>query len=130
MMTKLLRKKFFVRNTFALSTSSDVFIKDENAFEAKKNPKNENMIAIINNVDSIYSPAYIIIIITMIYSFRFFLHVYAFDVLTKVIAEKGGIDRINKITKGALTCADSEVIYINMKITDYNADTYYMYRQG
>ncbi len=48
----------------------------------------------------------------------------------RIIAEKGGIDRINNIAKGELTCADSELIYRNMRILDYNADAYYMYRQG
>lgn len=49
------------------------------------------------------------------------------DVLAKVIAKKGGIDRINNIAKGELTRADSEVIYRNMRILDYDADDYYMY---
>ncbi|GFO96280.1 hypothetical protein ig2599ANME_0469 [groundwater metagenome] len=50
------------------------------------------------------------------------------DALENIIAEKGGIDRINNIAKGELTCADSESIYINMLILDYNADIDNLYR--
>ncbi len=52
------------------------------------------------------------------------------DVLANIIAEKGGIDRINSIAKGELTFADSEAFYINMKISENNEDTGHMHRQG
>ncbi len=50
------------------------------------------------------------------------------ELLAGIIAEKGGIDKINSIAKGELTCADSETFYINMAILDYNADIDYLYR--
>ncbi|MFZ2411165.1 MAG: hypothetical protein WAW23_06315 [Candidatus Methanoperedens sp.] len=64
---------------------------------------------------------------TMIYSFRFFFCTVCPDVLAKIIAEKCRINRINSIAKGELTCADSELIYRNMKILDYNAYAHNMY---
>jgi hypothetical protein len=50
--------------------------------------------------------------------------------LAKIIAEKGGLDRIKDIASGQLTCGESELIYRNMRIQAYDADAYYMYRQG
>ncbi len=52
------------------------------------------------------------------------------DVLAKIIAEKGGLDKIKNIASGQLTCEESELIYRNMAITDCNAYACYMYRQG
>lgn len=36
------------------------------------------------------------------------------DILAKIIAERGGIDRINNITQGELICTDPETFYINL----------------